>query len=327
MKKLLLKKYLLNVIVVAVIFSLMACNQIVPPVVQGTNQPTGLGVDNSPISTLQNKTVTEIKVFYGDEFNKMLVFEKRQISFTNEIEKFQNSLIELFKGPKSSNMRRNINENVKVYGVIRQNDSLIINLSKEFEGFAGTMSEIFGVGSIVNTCTQFSEIKSVKILVEGNEIIGPSGNSRGFITEFPLTATDVRKRSISLYFSDKDAIKLIKETREVTVDPSITKEEFAKLVLGEQIIGTKNKDLNSTLNAKIKVLSVKIKGDLATVNFSKELLKSCQGTTGESFAIDSIVNVLTDISGIKRVLIKLEEKTFETGHNIYDKPLTRLSTQ
>ena len=308
-----MKKLIIGALILSMIFSLMACGQVVPPINQGNNI--------SPVPTEQSNILTEIKVFYGDEFNENLVFEKRQISFTNVEDKYQLALVELFKGPQNTAMTRNLNANIKIYGVIKQDDSLVVDLSKEFVDFAGEMAEILGVASIVNTLTQFAEIKSVKILVEGNELIGLNDMPRGFMKE--VTKVTSLTKIVTLYFSDKNATNLVKEQRQLSVGVKISNEELARLVLNEQIIGTKNKDLNNTLNSKIKILSVAIKGDLSTIDFSKELLDSCQGTTGETFAIDTIVNILTDIPGIKRVLIKLEGKTLETGHNIYDKPITR----
>jgi germination protein M len=48
------------------------------------------------------------------------------------------------------------------------------------------MAELFSIGSIVNTLTQFEGVNKVKILVEGEEFIGPSGEPLGFMTEYPL---------------------------------------------------------------------------------------------------------------------------------------------
>jgi len=322
-----MKKMFFTALIFTMILSLMACNQVVPQNNQGINPSPSSGTA-TPTNTLR-----EISVFYADEFNQNLVSEKRQISFLTENEKYQNALAELFKGPQSTNMMKNLNDNISVYGVIKQEDSLIVDFSKEFEGFKGVLGEEFGIGSIVNTLTQFPEIKSVKILVNGKEIVGLNDQPRGFMTQFVPAISPLR--SIKLYFSDKNATKLIPELRNISADENISKEDLATLVLKEEIKGfdnnssnsstSNNGNLNDPLNAKIKVLSVKIKGDLATVDFSKELLDSCQGTTGETLAVDTIINILTDIPEVKKVLIKLEGKTFETGHQIYDKSLTRSS--
>ena len=130
-------------------------------------------------------------------------------------------------------------------------------------------------------------------------------------------------RSVNLYFADDSADKLIIETRFLDVPNDISNVNLALKVFEAQIKGSNSTSQNNPLNPDVKVLNLKIIGDLATVDFSKELLASMQGTTGETFAVKTIVNILTDIKGVKRVLIKLEGTTLETGHSIYDKPIKR----
>lgn len=67
----------------------------------------------------------------------------------------------------STENQANIAQATNIYGTIRQNNDLIVNLSKEFNQFGGSVAETIAVGSIVNTMTQFEEISRVKILVEG----------------------------------------------------------------------------------------------------------------------------------------------------------------
>jgi spore germination protein GerM len=134
-----------------------------------------------PSSSAATQTV---KLYYGDTANEKLEFEQRQIKTEKGADKYKVVLTELFKGPQSKELRRNIASGAKVYGTIRQGDRLIVDLNQQFNRFGGSMAEIMGVGSVVNTMTQFPEIKEVKILVEGQEYIGPSGQPRGFMQTF-----------------------------------------------------------------------------------------------------------------------------------------------
>ena len=304
----------LNGLILLVIFSLVACNQ---PLTQNNQLP-----QNSAAPTNSSAPQTSVKVFFGNGSNEKLVPETRMISFANENEKYMMTLAELFKGTTSSSILSAIPEGTSSYGVISQNDSLIVDLSKEFSGFSGTMAEEFAVGSIVNTMTQFTEIKRVKILVEGEELIALSGMPRGFMKTFNFEPVKLTTKSISLFFADKGANNLIEVKRKISVDSNISLADLAQGALEEEIKGTTDKNRMNPLNSKIRVISLEIKGDQVNLDLSKELLKSCQGTTGETMAVDAIVRVLTDFSSIKKIMVIVEGKLFETGHNIYDKPLT-----
>lgn len=146
--------------------------------------------------TPQDTTQTaSIKVYFGDAGNEKMVTETRSISYKTEDEKYRLALEELFKGTAEKEHRANIASGVKVYGIIKQGDALIIDLSQEFNRFGGSIAEIIGVGSVVNTLTQFSEIKRVKILVEGTELMALSGLPRGFMTAFPLDPNQTTNNS------------------------------------------------------------------------------------------------------------------------------------
>jgi germination protein M len=115
---------------------------------------------------------------------KSLSQKKEQVTYREGEDKYAATLQELITGPDNQAYVANIPEDTGVYGTIKQNRSLIVNLSSEFLSFGGSVAEIVAVGSIVNTLTQFTEIERVKILVEGEEYIGPSGEPRGFMEAF-----------------------------------------------------------------------------------------------------------------------------------------------
>jgi len=130
------------------------------------------------------------------------------------------------------------------------------------------------------------------------------------------------QKTVSLFYADIGANNLYEEKRQITVDSKSSTADIAKRALEEQIKGTKSKNRTNPLNAKIRVISLRIKEDLVNLNLSKELYDSCEGTTGETMAVDAIVKVMLQFPEIKQILVKVEGKTFVTGHNIYDQPLT-----
>lgn len=85
------------------------------------------------------------------------------------------ALEELIKGPKNPEEGNAVlPPTTKVISVKRDDDLLIVNLSKEVildANMVGVSSstEALALGSIANTLTEFPEIKRIKILIEGKE--------------------------------------------------------------------------------------------------------------------------------------------------------------
>lgn len=78
-----------------------------------------------------------------------------------------------------------------------------------------------------------------------------------------------------------------------------------------------------------RILGVKVKNGLATVNFSREVLKANQGSEGEALAIQSMVNTLTEFPDVRAVSFQVEGKLDNRtkdwwGHvGLYDQPFQR----
>ncbi len=92
------------------------------------------------------------------------------------------------------------------------------------------------------------------------------------------------------------------------------------------VAGTKEPGLTDIFPMGVKVLGVKIEGDLAIVDFSKELThKFVGGSTGEQMLISALVNTMTEFPEIERVLITVEGERIETiaGHLDTSEPFTR----
>ena len=116
-----------------------------------------VGCTTSPAPS-KNKTVSaKVKLYYADQNNEKLISEEHQISYPEGADKYQAVLQQLIKGPASKTYRRNIPAGTRVYGTIKQNHDLIVDLSREFSGFPGSMAEIMAVGSWLTTMTQFKK--------------------------------------------------------------------------------------------------------------------------------------------------------------------------
>ena len=94
----------------------------------------------------------------------------------------------------------------------------------------------------------------------------------------------------------------------------------------ELVAGTKEPGLTNIFPKGVKVRSVTVTGDLATVDFSKELThKFVGGSTGEQMLVSALVNTMTEFPEIERVLITVAGERIETiaGHLDTSEPFTR----
>jgi len=111
----------------------------------------------------------EVNLYFSDSQAMYLVSEKRKIPQTTSLAK--QVVVELIKGPDSSDLYSTIPEGTRVNEVYIADDIVYVDLSEEvFKNHPGGSSgELMTVYSIVNSLTEISPIKGVQILVQGNE--------------------------------------------------------------------------------------------------------------------------------------------------------------
>lgn len=147
-------------------------------------------------------------------------------------------------------------------------------------------------------------------------------------TDVPTqTGSQPTTKTITLYFSDDQAMNLVGETREITIKPSaqMASDEAGEIVK-ELIAGPKDPGLIATIPADTQLLGVEVAEGIATVDFSEELRSNHPGgSSGELMTLYSLVNSLTEVTGIKQVQIQIHGADLDTlaGHVDLTQPLTR----
>ncbi len=272
----------------------------------------------------QNQITSTIKIFYGDATNEKIVSEDREITYSKDEDKYRVALEELIKGAKNTNFTSNINNDTKVLDTSIQGKDLVVNLSREFNSFAGSVAQIIAVGGVVNTMTQFDEVERVKILIEGEEFIGPSGQPRGFMEPFVSDPGQVVNKEVTLYFGDENATFVVGERRVINMNAHISQEDFIKVILEELILGPTQEGLSPTIPPNTKILTVKVENNIASINFSEEMhTNHWGGAAGEAMTIGSIVNTLTELNDIKKVKITVENEPLAIEHTVLEEPVSR----
>ena len=130
--------------------------------------------DNKSKST--NGKLT-IKVYYPDEQGMKLKAVQKTVKVGSD-DKYTAALKALLDGTKEKGLATIVPKQAKIKSVKVQGDTAFVdfneNLIKKFIG--GSTGEEMLVGSIVNTLTEFEEIKKVQLLVEGKKIESISGH-------------------------------------------------------------------------------------------------------------------------------------------------------
>lgn len=109
---------------------------------------------------------TVINLYYEDKQSLELVKEEAKIDVKELIDTPYLYVVNLLlQGPKSESMQSAIPEGTRVNKVELIGDCANVDLSSEFLNCSGTNA----IYSIVNSLTEFKDINSVKILIDGEE--------------------------------------------------------------------------------------------------------------------------------------------------------------
>lgn len=128
------------------------------------------------------------------------------------------------------------------------------------------------------------------------------------------------KSPISLYFANEDNTKLKLEMRYVLMSElKKPTNEIATLIVMELMSGpSKGSVLKPTIPEGVKLNSVKLEGNVAIVDFSKEFKENhAGGKAAEQMTIYSIVNSLTELKEISQVKFKLDGKTSKEFKGVF----------
>ena len=138
---------------------------------QGENTKSEEYIPQEEISEEQLRQ-TIVSLYFPSKETKELVPEARLVDIKEIIndpcDKLVNLLIE---GPKNEKLKKIIPDNTKVLKSYTEKDCLVLDFSSDILSYdkedKNTKQNL--INSIVYTMTQFTEINSVKILVEGEE--------------------------------------------------------------------------------------------------------------------------------------------------------------
>ncbi|MDO8885562.1 GerMN domain-containing protein [Candidatus Oleimmundimicrobium sp.] len=126
--------------------------------------------------------------------------------------------------------------------------------------------------------------------------------------------TDEETTTLTVYFSDEQAMYLLPETKEVPKTETPAQAAIEELIKGPEEAGHV-----STIPEGTKLNGIKIEEEMAYVDFSEKFKANYQlGSAAEIMTIYSIVNTLTEFPTIKRVKFLVNGEPLEIEGSNFD---------
>ena len=145
---------------------------------QSKPDKTVKNTENRPVNNENTEKSVFVKVYYPDDSGMKLVEVEREVLVDDSVDKYTAAVEILTEEPDEENLTRILPKNAVIRSVKVKNGLATVDFDgiilKSFVG--GSTGEEFLIGSIVDTLTNFSEVKRVKFLVDGKEIETLSGH-------------------------------------------------------------------------------------------------------------------------------------------------------
>lgn len=218
-------------------------------------------------------------------------------------------LLEKLASPSASAEHTSLlTSGVEITGSSLSDGQLTVTFNDTYEELDNA-SEILLRAGVVMTMTQVKEIRTVVFHI-GNDVLRdisgePVGAMTGSMFINQLVGTNsYRYAALSLYFSNKDGNKIVREVRNVHYSSNTTLE---RVVMEQLLKGPMNTQLLPILPEDVRVLSVSVEDNLCTLNLSKEFL-NVRGDEAllPEVTIYAIVDSLCDMLDVERVQFQVE---------------------
>lgn len=177
MKQIRYLRYLLTILSIITLFVVAGCDNQNASTGDKAQKPSKTAQTEMAAAPNEDKTVsaaktqTEITVYFPDANAEKLIAAKRQI--TDSSDKYAQAVNALIAGPANEAEGIGIMpKGAKVLNVTVKDATATVDFSKEFQTnfTGGSTGEIMLVGSIVDTLTEFPEIKAVRFTLEGQPL-------------------------------------------------------------------------------------------------------------------------------------------------------------
>lgn len=272
-------------------------------------------------------TKTKVNLYFIEGNANKIGSEQQEVSYTDEKDLPELVLNQLLKGPTSSDLKPVIPKDTILLGCsFSGDDTIVANFSTEYLSSAN-VDEVMARYTIVQTLCELPGISNVIILVDGKNLEDTDGKQIGKLSKDDIvldtSSTEKKSTTVKLYFSDEQAQYLVPEERSVITNDS---DSIEKVVVNELLKGPQDtQNTVRTIPLGTKLLSVEVNDGTCFVNFSQEFIsKHSGGSAGEEMTVYSIVNSLTEIPEVKKVVFLIEGQKVDVFISmIFNEPFAR----
>ena len=220
-------------------------------------------------------------------------------------------LEKLKEAPKDSDLEAVLTDNVFVTSYDLDQGQLSLHFDPGYQEM-NSIREILCRSALVRTLCQIPDVEYVSFLIGDNPLMDSGDNLVGqmnadsFVENTGEAINEEKVTTLTLYFANTAGDKLVREKVNVTGSSNISVE---KLVVESLIRGPVSTDTDyPTLPAGTKILSISTKDGTCYVNLNEGFLEQGYNVT-EAVTIYSIVDSLTEVSGISKVQILVNGET------------------
>lgn len=280
------------------------------------------------LHTDYEKNTLKTNLYFFNEQKTAIVPEERELNYETTRELPQIVLEELISGPSDKRNRQVISSKTKLLHLNIDTPMVTVDFSSEFLSNDASQ-DVLATYAVVKTLCGLSGINSVKITVEGQNVLSSDGTAIGALSDDDINIAseniEASSRDIILYFASKDMNYLVKEVHTVKITDRQPVEQY---IISELIAGTRNKSLQSTLAPDTSLISAETKDGVCYVNFKSGFLDKNAGTEQkERLALYSIVNSLTELENVHQVQFLIDGKKVDKFGNIAISELFTRNTQ
>ncbi len=221
-------------------------------------------------------------------------------------ENLARELLRIMQNPSEHGHNCAFGSGVSLLNLRIKEGSLNVHFSREYNSLKDTR-EILARAAIVRTLTAIDGVDSVLFYVEESPFRDSNGHTPGALTagDFELNFFEnLATARLKLYFTDEAGSELSEEVREISYGYGTT---LCETVLKQLIEGPSKEGHRAVLPKTTEILSANVNNGICYVLFSKNVISEIE-TLGvkPKTMVYSIVNSLTELSAINRVVIRFE---------------------
>jgi germination protein M len=257
-------------------------------------------------------------LYFFNESETAIVAESREIKYRDRQDLIENVIKKLIGGPDNRKYSRIIEKKTRLLSVSDiDTEHIVVNFSREFITGNNT-KDLLAVYAVVKSLCAIDNIQSVKVVIEGKDILSSDGSIIGYLSNedinLPTDTYNSEIREVTLYFPKKSGDKLVKERRAIKITDQ---QPIAQYIINEIIKGPTDKSLSSAISSDTVLISVETSGNICFVNFRSNFLDKNTGSAQqEKLAVYAIVDSLTELDTVNRVQFLIDGKRVDNFGNI-----------